>query len=204
MKDPRAFGHQVAEGERLAEPSHGCIDVQALFRAHALFVASFLRRLGTPGSEVDDLVQEVFLIAHRKGGYTPGAGQPRSWLGAIALRVASTSKRTRGRRREDPIDESLPLAAAPHDVAAALETQRALQRVQQALDGLELEQRAAFVLYEFEGEGCDSIAASLGVPVGTVYSRLHHARRRFLDAYAALDGDRSSQATARRRRAGGA
>jgi RNA polymerase sigma-70 factor (ECF subfamily) len=164
-------------------------------------VASFLRRLGTPSAEVDDLVQEVFLIAHRKGGYVPGTGQPRSWLGAIALRVASGSRRTRGRRREEPIDDTLLRATSADDVAGAFETQRALQRVQQALEGLDLEHRAAFVLYEFEGENCESIAASLEIPLGTVYSRLHHARRRFLEAHAALEAGRTEGA--RRRRAGG-
>jgi RNA polymerase sigma-70 factor (ECF subfamily) len=187
MKEAPARGHQAEEGEHLTDPSQGCIDVQTLFRAHALFVASFLRRLGMPGSEVDDLVQEVFLIAHRKGGYTPGNGRPRSWLGAIALRVASTSRRTRGRRREEPTDEALARTAATDDVGGAFETRRALQHVQQALASLDLEHRAAFVLYEIEGETCESIAASLGIPIGTVYSRLHHARRRVLEAHAALE-----------------
>jgi len=58
--------------------------------------------------------------------------------------------------------------------------------VQRALDTLDLEHCAAFVLYEFAGESCEAIAASLSIPVGTVYSRLHHARRRFEQAYAAL------------------
>ena len=110
-----------------------------------------------------------------------------SWLGAIALRVASTQRRSRGRRREEARDAAVEGAIAPDDQAAVLENRLALQRVQQALDTLDLEHRAAFVLYEFEGEACESIAGSLGVPVGTVYSRLHHARRRFLDAHALLD-----------------
>ncbi len=142
--------------------------------------------MGAPASEVDDLVQEVFLIAHRKGGFEPGAGQPRSWLGAIALRVASTQRRARNRRREESRDAAIDETAAADDLAGALETQRALQRVQQALDGLDLDHRAVFVLYELEGEGCESIGQSLGIPVGTVYSRLHHARRRFFDAHALL------------------
>jgi RNA polymerase sigma-70 factor (ECF subfamily) len=40
-----------------------------------------------------------------------------------------------------------------------------------------------FVLFELEGEPCASIATALGIPTGTVYSRLHHARRRFLEAW---------------------
>jgi RNA polymerase sigma-70 factor (ECF subfamily) len=44
------------------------------------------------------------------------------------------------------------------------------------------------VLFEIEGESCDDIAAGLGIPVGTVYSRLHAARRDFQKAFAKLAG----------------
>jgi RNA polymerase sigma-70 factor (ECF subfamily) len=201
MKAPRAGGHQQDEGERVADPTEGRIDVPKLFREHARFVASFLRRLGTPSGDIDDLVQEVFLIAHRKGGFVPGTGGPRSWLGAIALRVASTSKRSRGRRREDPLEDAdLDLLTTPGQ-AASVEARQLLGRVQQALETLDLEHRAAFVLYEIEGEACESIAASLGIPLGTVYSRLHNGRRRFLTAFAALDSIKT--AAVARRVAGG-
>jgi RNA polymerase sigma-70 factor (ECF subfamily) len=165
------------------------LDAEALFRAHAPFVASFLHRLGTPRSEVDDLVQEVFLVAHRKGGFVPGAAQPRTWLAAIALRVARVSKRTLGRRLDSADEQVLAMAPEQHDPHRSAEVRQSLARVQRALSALDLEHRAAFVLYELEGEPCDAIAASFDVPVGTIYSRLHHARRRFLDAYAALGGD---------------
>jgi RNA polymerase sigma-70 factor (ECF subfamily) len=165
------------------------MDVEALFRAYAPFVASFLSRLGVPQADVDDRVQEVFLVAHRKGGYVPGAGQPRTWLAAIALRVASTGRRSQRRRREDAASGGGLLDATPArsgDPGDALETQRALERVQRALDSLDDDHRAAFVLYELEGESCEAIAESFGVPVGTVYSRLHNARKRFSQSYEAL------------------
>lgn len=110
--------------------------------------------------------------------------QPRSWLAAIAVRVAQTGRRTRLRHgRAQSVPENLRSDA--RDPAEQLETQRALERVQRALAGLPLEHRVAFVLYELEGESCESIAAVWGVPVGTVYSRLHSARRRFLASYQA-------------------
>jgi RNA polymerase sigma-70 factor (ECF subfamily) len=189
--------HSVTERERAAEipasesdamPTRpeGQQDAQALFRAHAGFVAAFLRRLGTPSADVDDLVQEVFLIAHRKGGFVPGTGQPKTWLAAICVRIASTSRRSRSRRREEPLgDASYPMTTDV-DPARALEAKRSLARVQRALDALDLDQRAAFILYELEGVACESIATSFGIPLGTVYSRLHHARKRFTEAHAAL------------------
>ena len=189
MKVTHGGGHLVSGGN--ARGPAAAMDVEALFRAYAPFVASFLSRLGVPQADVDDRVQEVFLVAHRKGGYVPGAGQPRTWLAAIALRIASTGRRAQRRRREDAasglaIDGAV---ARNGDPADALELQRALERVQRALDALDVEHRAAFVLYELEGESCEAIAASFGIPVGTVYSRLHIARKRFSQSYEALAGE---------------
>jgi RNA polymerase sigma-70 factor (ECF subfamily) len=185
MKDGDVVSHEQEDAG-----AEGRLDAQALFRAHAVFVASFLQRLGTPAADVDDLVQEVFLVVHRKGGYVPGAGRPRTWLAAIALRVARTGRRTRGRRREQPDDDALRAAASSAATPEAeLEARLALARMQRALDCLDLEHRAAFVLYELDGESCEAIASAFGVPIGTVYSRLHHARRRFTSAYAALGGE---------------
>ena len=168
------------EGER--------IGADALFRAHAQFVAGFLVRLGVPAADVDDAVQEVFVVAHRKGGYVAGPARPRSWLGAIALRIAQASRRVRTTRqlRESLDTESVEFAlAASSDPSEHFETRRSVERVQRALDTLPVEHRAAFLLYELEGESCESIAAGWSIPLGTVYSRLHNARRRFLLAYEA-------------------
>lgn len=163
------------------------IDAEQLYLEHASFVASFAHRLGVEGADVDDLVQEVFLVAHRKGGYVEGPATARSWLGAIVVRVASTARRTRTRRREDydpvALEQTRSRAGSPAD---ALEVSQALLRVQRALDELADEHRAVFVLYEIEREPCASIASALGVPIGTVYSRLHHARDRFRTAHAGL------------------
>jgi RNA polymerase sigma-70 factor, ECF subfamily len=163
------------------------LGADALFRAHAGFVASFLRRIGTASADVDDLVQEVFLIAHRKGGFVVGSGHPKSWLAAIAFRVASTSRRTQRRRREDA-DTGIDGIHSPHaDAARVLEGRAALQRVQQALDKLTLDDRAIFVLFELEGLSCEAIAAAFEIPVGTTYSRLHNVRKRFIEAHAGLE-----------------
>jgi RNA polymerase sigma-70 factor (ECF subfamily) len=158
------------------------LDGGALFRAHAAFVARFLSRLGVERQELDDAVQEVFLIAHRRGGYSDGPAQPTTWLAEIALRVASTMRRSRRRhaRQETGGPAGAASDATPFELLAAAQS---LERVQQALDTLSLEHRAVFVLFEIEGESCESIASGLGIPVGTVHSRLHTARRGFQKAY---------------------
>lgn len=178
-------GHPHTPDSRTTKPGDR-IGAEALFRAHATFVAAFLGRLGVPAAEIDDLVQEVFLVVHRKGGYEQGPAAPRSWLGAIAVRLARGRHRSAGRKREHGDEPALQAAVSPTATPAEqLEARQALDRVQRALDTLDLEHRAAFVLYEIEGQSCQDIAGSFGVPVGTVYSRLHSARRRFLQAHGA-------------------
>lgn len=177
------MGDKANEGRERAD---SVIGAEALFRAHATFVAAFVSRLGAAKAEVDDLVQEVFLVAHNKGGYHPGPAHPRTWLAAIALRVTQAKRRSLARRREDIGEGAFEaMTAAGKDPGEALEVAESLGRVQRALDTLDLEHRAAFVLYEIEGESCADIAVALGIPVGTVYSRLHSARKRFLEAHGA-------------------
>jgi RNA polymerase sigma-70 factor (ECF subfamily) len=163
------------------------LDAEALYRAHADFVARFLLRLGAHGQDIPDLLQEVFLVAHRRGGFTVGPAKPTTWLAEIAFRVASDRRKKTRRRLEDADQDSIALApgatASPGDAA---EARQALDRVQQALDVLSVDKRAVFVLFELEGESCDAIARGLGIPVGTVYSRLHAARREFARAHARL------------------
>jgi RNA polymerase sigma-70 factor (ECF subfamily) len=78
------------------------------------------------------------------------------------------------------------IEALPDDArssADVIEARRSLQRVQAVLDHLSPEHRAVFILYEIEGESCESIATTWDVPVGTIYSRLHHARKRVREAF---------------------
>lgn len=164
------------------------LDGGALFRAHAAFVARFLVRMGVHRQDLDDVVQEVFLVAHRAGGFTPGAARPTTWLAEIALRVASDARRRRARaERMIPAPREDASHATPFDALAAAEQ---LARVQRALDALSLEHRAVFVLYEIEGEPCESIAAGLDVPIGTIHSRLHAARKGFQRAFERIEAQR--------------
>jgi RNA polymerase sigma-70 factor (ECF subfamily) len=163
-------------------------DAASLFREHASFVANFLHRLGVGPTDLDDLVQEVFLVAHRRGGFIEdGRARPTTWLAEISIRVASVSRRSRRRSREQPDQDTVVDAhSRDADPARAAEASQALDRVQAALDSLDPERRAIFILFELEGEPCQSIASAFGIPVGTVYSRLHNARKQFKDAHARM------------------
>lgn len=161
-------------------PAEKRLDAGELFRHHGRFVANFLWKLGVNAEEIGDLVQEVFLVAHKRGGFVEREARPTTWLAEIAVRVASTRRRSLSRspqRAELGDAADIPThSASPADLAAASE---GLERVQKALDAMDINHRAVFVLYELEGESCEAIAESLGVPVGTVFSRLHTARKNF-------------------------
>ena len=162
-------------------------DVSALHREYASFVSGFVQRLGVSAADAPDLVQEVFLLAHEKGGYQPGAASPRTWLANLALGKARNLRRKQSRRAAVAPD-SRAVNDAPDTGAVArldeqLDRRQRLQIVQRALDRLDEDSRIVFMLYELEGERCAAIAAGLGVALGTVHSRLHAARRKFRAAF---------------------
>jgi RNA polymerase sigma-70 factor (ECF subfamily) len=181
MKVPAAASHRAIEVTAKAR-AEGDRTVEQLFRDHAAFVASFVVRLGVQPRDAADVVQEVFLIAHKKGGYVAGPAQPRTWLAAIAVRRASEYRRSR-HRREVPMEAPPDTIDGARNPEQALEVREALDRVERALGSLDVDHRAAFLLFEVEGVSCAEIASSLEIPIGTVYSRLHHARERFQRAY---------------------
>jgi RNA polymerase sigma-70 factor (ECF subfamily) len=169
------------------------LSADALFRAHATFVALFLARLGARRDDVEDLVQEVFLVAHLRGGYVEASARPTTWLAEIALRILQNARRAGRRSRLE--NDDLAIAAAVETGAGPdgrAEGAEELALVQLALDDLKREERALFVLHEIEGQACSAIATDLGIPIGTVYSRLNAARAAFLKAYRRQSACRSS------------
>ncbi len=159
------------------------ISATELFRRHARFVARFVVRYGVQREDVDDVVQEVFLVAHAHGGYHRGPAKPTSWLAAIAMRLASSHRQrlsVRAFAREDARKGEETASETPTpEIRMMLD--RAMHRLHEVLRTLTPEQRLTFILFELEDESCTSIAAATGVPVGTVYSRLHFARRRLVN-----------------------
>lgn len=180
MKRTPDAGMNLSSGRRLEGER---LDAEELFRAHAKWVAGFLARLGARRDEMDDLLQEVFLVAHRRGGFVPGPAKPTTWLAEIAFRVLSGARRARARRplaASDHLEDEASPARGPDGELEAVERRA---RVQRCLGELDDEHRAVLVLYELYGESCAAIASALEVPVGTVHSRLHYARSKFRSAW---------------------
>ena len=151
---------------------------RALYDAHAAFVWRNLRRLGVAPSDVEDKVQEVFVVAHRRWDDFADRGHgPRAWLFQIALRVASDARR---HRRRHPVDPDGGIAQDRESVeppqAAAMARREALDVLDRALATIDLGRRAVLVLHEIEQMTAPEIARALEIPLNTVYSRLRVAR----------------------------
>jgi RNA polymerase sigma-70 factor (ECF subfamily) len=154
-----------------------------LFRKHAPFVAKFILRMGASRSDLDDLMQEVFLIAHRNGGYQPGPAKPTTYLASIAFRLVHTERRKRRVRSFVELnDERVGLAVGSGDPERDSLHREQLRRLDRALNQLDDEKRAVLVLADIQGETVVSIAAALGINLDTAYSRLRAARRQFREA----------------------
>jgi len=181
LERPQAHAHEDSK------ESDDRVGAEELYRAHADFVVKFLYRLGARVQELEDLVQQVFLVAHDRGGYVRGSAQPTTWLACIAVRVLSTHRRTARRKKLNELsspDELLEIPAEEGaDAHRRTEARESLARVGRALDKLPEEQRLLFVLHEIEERSCSSLAQELDLPIGTVHSRLFAARRAFIEAY---------------------
>jgi RNA polymerase sigma-70 factor (ECF subfamily) len=138
-----------------------------------------LRRLGIPQPQLDDAVQDVFLVVHRRLGEFEGRSTVKTWLFGIALRVASVHRRSAARRPTEPLTEEPADVAAPAAAESLSEAREAARLVHQLLDSLDEDRRAVFVLSELEQMTAPEISAALGVNLNTVYSRLRLARRDF-------------------------
>jgi RNA polymerase sigma-70 factor, ECF subfamily len=157
-----------------AEALRAEIDVAAAFREHGPFVWRALRALGVADGEVDDLCQEVFVVVHRRRGDFEGRSSLRTWLYSICLRKAAAHRR---RRREVPVEE-VPEGPSskpgPHEQLVRNEGCRLLD---EAIEFLDEDKRAVFVLYEIEELTMAEVAEVVDCPLQTAFSRLHAARK---------------------------
>ena len=146
-------------------------------------------RILNHNEDAQDVVQEAFLSAYQSLGNFKGDAQFFTWLYRIAVNTAISHKRkhrmglsihpgSQGGTAMEPVDSSL--ASQP---GQALQRQEEENRVQQALLRLSPEHRAVLVLKDMEGQKYEDMAAILGVPIGTIRSRLHRARTELREVF---------------------
>ena len=176
-----------AEG---ASASHSDIDLERIYVTQRDFVWLTLQRMGVQRADLEDVFQDVFMIVHKRlHSYRPDA-KLTAWLYGICLRSVARHRRRAFRRRERPenldmdsVQPSLEGWKADSDAPDALLAERDQQtRLNQLLDTLDAEHRVVVVMYEIEELSCAEISATIGVPVGTVHSRLYNARRKLAEA----------------------
>lgn len=161
-------------------------DFRVLFQTECSYVFHSLRRLGVHERDLEDVAHEVFLAVHKKlDDYDPSRPL-RPWLFAFAYRFASDWRKRARNRRELPSALSEADGGEPIDVAPPaderLDAARSRQLVLTALEELDLDKRAVFVMHEIDGQPIPAVATALGVPLNTAYSRLRLAREQFAQA----------------------
>jgi RNA polymerase sigma-70 factor (ECF subfamily) len=166
--------HLVAVGRRRDREAFA-----ALFRFFAPRLKSYFLRLGSQPRQAEDLVQEAMLrVWERASLFDPGRAQASTWIFTVARNLRLDS--LRGERHPEPESEAL-LAALPDQTDGAdmlLDSSRREDRVRAALASLPQEQIEILKLSFFEDVAHAEIAQRLGLPLGTVKSRIRRALAR--------------------------
>ena len=166
-------------------------DLEPLYRTYARTVARWAGRLAGPGLDVEDLLHEVFIIAHRRlPGFRGDAAQLRTWLyRTTAFVVRKRRHRERLRRfffksadkvtREAPSFTPTPLEE--------LERRRRTDLVYRILETLPEKYRTALILFDLEGLSGEEVADLTGQKLSTLRVRLFRAREQFLERINAIE-----------------
>jgi RNA polymerase sigma-70 factor (ECF subfamily) len=177
-------GIGAGDGERqLVEAARGGDHraFEALVLKYQDRIYRLIQRLVSGSDVVDDLAQEVFIRAYRSLGDFKGESSLYTWLYKIALNLCRNHYRTRGRRPAheelDETDGATGLEAAGGTPEDEVFRREFWDRLQQGLDELPAEQREAVVFCDLEGMSYEEMASVIGVPIGTVRSRIFRGRR---------------------------
>lgn len=169
-----------------APSAHAESNFEEVYTAYFGFVWRSLQRLGVAHASLEDAAQDAFVVVHRRFADLRADASIKAFLFSTAFRVAQSYRRTVRRKGTSSLDVELQVSGSPgpyeHAVAA-----RSLQLVEQFVDSLDEGKRVVFVLAELEQMSAPEIAEALAVPVNTVYSRLRHARERFVAFLAERD-----------------
>lgn len=156
-------------------------DLGAVYETHFRYVWRCLRSLGVRDAQLDDALQDVFVVVQRKLDDFDGGAELRTWLYAIALRIARKYRERLGREPAslEGARDSQPELMLTNSGEGALLSNERLALAHAILATLSDEQREVFVLARVEQMSAPEIASVVGIPLNTVYSRLRAARLAF-------------------------
>jgi RNA polymerase sigma-70 factor, ECF subfamily len=171
----------IADREpREASPAEA---IANLYEQYAQVVADWIYGLMGPYADVEDLVHDTFLIAHRKRFDFRGEATVKTWLfGIMAYVVANRRKRESVRRwllMRFAKDDGTRAASPMVPIEEMLRRER-VARLYRALDKLPDIYRTALILFEIEGLPGNEIAELVGIDVETLWVRLHRGRAKLL------------------------
>ena len=149
----------------------------ALYREQFPFVWRTVRQMGIEPAAVDDTVQEIFVVVHRKHAEFEGRSSIRTWLYGIARRIVADHRKSNRRKPSTSTDPSLLDGLEREDPAAR--RLEAFDLVCVLLDTLDEAKREVFVLAELEGMTMAEIAEATSTNANTVSARLRAARAAF-------------------------
>ncbi len=156
---------RAADGDRVA--------FEVLFRAHSPWVYGRLRRMLGARSDIEDLVQEVFLRAFRSLPSFRGQARFESWLRRICACVAYDDIRSRKNAPRLQLIEGEPRVGKADD----MEHREAVRHLMRIIDSLPPQNRIVLLLHDVEGYTAEEIQMAVGVKsINTVRSRLRLAR----------------------------
>jgi RNA polymerase sigma-70 factor, ECF subfamily len=161
-------------------PRDGCVCFERIYDQYFDHVARWVLAHGARRSDVDDLVQEVFIVAHRRLPHFDGDNVA-GWLYRITGRKVRDHRRLAwtthffSGRALGSFDRALSTAVTP---LRELEAKEEVALLERALDTLTAAQRAAFVLFELEGYTGEEIARIQNTGINTTWGRIHKARHK--------------------------
>lgn len=183
VRKMRLISPQVDDGILLSRVAAGDLGaLGTLYDRHQGALQRFAERATGRDATAEDIVHETFLTAMKSAASFDGRSSCRSWLIGIAARLIMHHGRSIVRLRQmlsrlawQPVAQ----ARTPDDELAR---HQSMDRLERALQSLPVAKRVAIVMVEIEEMSCEEAARQLGIPVGTVWTRLHHARRELRNA----------------------
>jgi len=185
------MGCQVTAPKRVSSANSALTDAAALealsrgqisalgvlYDRYQASVSSFVRRATNDASDVEDVVHVTFMTAARAAGNFDGRQSCRPWLVGIAARLLHRRKRGLSRWARALRELTVREGERHTDPHRELSARDEVKRLSEALEKLSEPKRIVLLLAETEGLSSEDIASALQIPVGTVWTRLHHARR---------------------------
>jgi RNA polymerase sigma-70 factor (ECF subfamily) len=166
-------------GWQLVDSDEPCHSPEEAFEQHFAMVWRSLRRLGVNQAALDDAVQDVFLVLHRRWSDFEHQSSLRTWIYGILLRVASDHTRRARRERARWSPEVPELESSSESPDRIYQQREAARLLQFALGQLDSKEREMLVLVDLEERSAVEAADALGIKLNTAYSRLRRARQSF-------------------------